>query len=108
MCQGPEALRIPIDAYAMQLRPSEVEAVASGLGRSANASEPGSLEPIAAAVRGLPANDRAPLWELAVRHYGRRNPVDQAAHEIGMDTLHAHALLGAFGESLKAATGGSF
>ncbi|MBV9581443.1 MAG: hypothetical protein JO057_22935, partial [Chloroflexi bacterium] len=57
-------------------------------------------ERLPAAVRALPGSDRAPLWELAIRHYARGKPVDQAAAEIGMDPLHAHALLAAFRTAL--------
>lgn len=93
---------MPLDTFVMQLRPSEVEAVASGLG----APHERTLTWLAAAVRALPTSDRAPLWELAVRHYGRHKPVDQAAAEIGMDPLHAHALLEAFSEALTQTSDG--
>jgi hypothetical protein len=87
-----EALRIPLDGYAMQLRPSELESVAAGLPESAPATLPEAL-------KRLPANDRAPLWELATRHYGRHKPIEQAAGEIGMDPIRAHSLLHAFSEA---------
>ena len=96
----PEALRVPLDTFVMQLRPSELEGVASGIADHLVAGQ----DALAAAVRALPTGDRAPLWELAVRHYARRKPVDQAAAEIGMDPIHARALLEAFSEAL-AATG---
>jgi hypothetical protein len=89
-----ESLRVPIDSYAMQLRPSEVRSVAGAVG--------GTFDPFAVvdAVRALPAHDRAPFWELATRHFARHKPVQQAAGEIGMDTLHARALLDAFARAL--------
>ena len=47
------------------------------------------------ALGRLPVTDRAPTWELAVRHFGRHKPLAQAAGEIGMDLLHARDLLDA-------------
>ncbi len=85
----------------MQLRPSELEAVAAGLGEF-NASEEGDLITLAEAVRALPANDRAPAWELAVRRYGRHKPLAQAAGEIGMDESRARDLLDRFSKLLAA------
>jgi len=89
-----DALRVPIDSYAMQLRPSEVAAVAGAVG--------GAFEvpAVVDALRALPAHDRAPFWELATRHFARHKPIQQAAGEIGMDTLHAQALLDAFARAL--------
>jgi len=80
------ALRVPLNGFAIQLRPSELESVAAGLDQS----EPITL---VEALRRLPVNDRAPAWELAVRRFGRRKPLAQAAGEIGMDLVHARALL---------------
>jgi hypothetical protein len=97
----PEALRVPLDGgFVMQLRPSEVEAVARGLGEF-DSSAAGSVLTLAAAVRSLPPTDRAPLWELGMRRYARGKPVEQAAGEIGMDVVRARALLAALGEALK-------
>jgi len=90
-----EALRVPIDTFVMQLRPSEIEAVAMGIAPS-RPVDLRTLTSLAAAVHALPTSARAPLWELAVRHYARRKPVDQAAAEIGMDAIHAELLLDAF------------
>jgi hypothetical protein len=87
---------VPIDTFVMQLRPSELEAVGSGM----NPGSERNLTSLPAAVRALPTSDRAPLWELAVRHYARHKPVDQAAAEIGMDPIHARELLEAFSEAL--------
>jgi len=92
------AFEVPIDAFTMQLQPSELRAVASGLPPT---SDPRMLEAVAAAVRALPPRDRAPLWELAVRHYARRRSVGQAAAEIGMDPLRARDLLDAFTQALR-------
>jgi hypothetical protein len=95
-----DALRVPIDTFVMELRPSEVKAVASGMRGTASQR---SLSSLAAAVRSLPTGDRAPLWELAVRHYARGKSVEQAAAEIGMDPKHAQALLAGFSVALRQA-----
>jgi hypothetical protein len=87
-----EAFQVPIGGYDMQLRPSEVESVAAGLGLS-----PGTpLSNVVRAVALLPINDRAPAWELAIRRYGRGKPLEQAAGEIGLDVIWAQALMDAF------------
>ena len=87
---------VPLNGQSMQLRPSELASVASGL-------EPNpSSDRLVEAVRAMPQHDRAPLWELAVRHYGRRKPVPQAAGEIGMDVRHAQRLLSRLSELLAA------
>jgi hypothetical protein len=86
---------VPLNGFAMQLRPSELEAVAAGLGRF-DSSEEGDLVTLAEALRRLPPNDRAPAWELAVRRFGRHKALGQAAGEIGMDVVHARDLLEAF------------
>jgi hypothetical protein len=97
----PESLRVPLDErFLMQLRPSEVEAVVRGLGEF-DSSATGNVVTLAAAVRSLPLTDRAPLWELAMRRYGRGKPLEQAAGSIGMDVIRARALLGAFGDALR-------
>jgi hypothetical protein len=92
-------LRVPLNGFAMQLRPSELEAVAAGLGQF-DSSREGDLVTLAEAVRRLPVLDRAPLWELATRRYGRRKPLDQAAGEIGMDVIHARDLLERYSQLL--------
>ena len=96
-----EAFRVALDGYAMQLRPSELESVAAGLGEF-DSSKEGDLITLAEALRRLPANDRAPAWELAVRRYGRHKPLRQAAGEIGMDVAHARELMERFGLLLLA------
>jgi hypothetical protein len=53
----------------------------------------------------MPSNDRAPLWELMVRHYGRRKPLDLAAGEIGMDVIRARDLLDSFSRTLSEVAG---
>ena len=83
----------------MQLRRSELESVAVGIDEL-GASDEGNLLRLADAVRKLPTLDRAPLWELATRRFGRRKPLALAAAEIGMDPLHASKLLTAFSHSL--------
>jgi hypothetical protein len=96
-----EAFRVPLDGYVMQLRRSELESVAAGLGEF-DASEEGNLLTLVEALRLLPASDRAPLWELAVRRYGRHKPLEQAAGEIGMDAIRGRALLEAFSRAIAA------
>lgn len=91
--------RVPLNGQTMLLRRSELESVATGLGEF-DASEEGNLITLVEAVRRLPGNDRAPLWELAVRRYGRHKPLPKAAGEIGMDVVHARRLLDRFAELL--------
>jgi hypothetical protein len=93
------AFRVALNGYAMQLRPSELESVAAGLGEF-DSSKEGDLITLAEALRRLPANDRAPAWELAIRRYGRHKPLRQAAGEIGMDVVHAQDLLERFSHLL--------
>jgi hypothetical protein len=86
-------------SLVMQLRRSELESVTEGLGEF-DASEQGNLITLVEALRRMPANDRAPVWELAVRRFGRHKPLDQAAGEIGMDLIHARDLLEQFSHLL--------
>jgi hypothetical protein len=86
------AFDVPLDGFTMRLRRSELEAVANGLG-TFDSSEEGDLLTLAEAVRRLPVGDRAPTWQLAVRRYGHHKPLPQAAGEIGLDEVHAAALL---------------
>jgi hypothetical protein len=90
-----EAFAVPLDAYVMRPRRSELELVASGLGQF-DASEEGNLRTLVDALRAMPAGDRAPVWELAVRRFGRHVPLKQAAGQIGMDALHARELIEQF------------
>ncbi len=83
----------------MHLRRSELEAVADGLGQF-DASESGNLITLVEALRRMRVNDRAPLWELAMRRFGRHKPVEQAAGEIGMDAIHARGLIAHFSQLL--------
>jgi hypothetical protein len=85
--------------FAMNLRPSELESVAAGLGES-DASVEGNQQTLAAALESMPSSDRAALWELAVRRYGRHTPLEQAAGEIGMDVVRARGLLEAYSKAL--------
>jgi hypothetical protein len=87
----------------MHLRPSELESVAAGLGEFDSSAE-GDLLTLAQAVRRLPINDRAPVWELAVRRYGRHKPLAQAAGEIGLDLVVARAIMERFAHNLTAVT----
>jgi hypothetical protein len=95
---------VPLDgSLVMQLRRSELETVAAGLGQFA-ASEQGNLITLVEALRTMPVNDRAPVWELAVRRFGRHKPLDVAAGEIGMDLIHARDLLARFSQLLTGGT----
>jgi hypothetical protein len=96
-----DAFSVPLNGYAMHLRPSELEALAAGLG-TFDASPVGNLVTLAAALGQLPTNDRAPTWELAIRRYARHKPLVQAAGEIGMDLVHAERLLEDYNRQLVA------
>ncbi len=86
---------VPLDGFTLHLRRSELEAVAAGLGEF-DASEEGDLITLAEALGQLPERDRAPTWELALRRFGHHKPLAQAASEIGLDEVHARALLEQF------------
>jgi hypothetical protein len=91
---------VPLNgSFVMQLRRSELEAVAEGLAEF-DASERGNLITLVDALRQMPANDRAPVWELAVRRFGRHKPAEQAAGEIGMNLVHARDRLEQFSRLL--------
>jgi hypothetical protein len=83
----------------MQLRRTELELVAAGLGEF-DSSEHGDLVTLATALDRLPPNDRATTWELAIRRFGRHKPLRQAAGEIGIDEIHAQALIERFTRNL--------
>ena len=104
MTSDRESLRVPLDGYSMQLRRGELDSLASGLH---DVGAPRRNDPIALAeaLRDLPPSDRAPFWELAVRHYARHKPLEQAAGEIGMDTVRARKLLESFTEALRSLSG---
>lgn len=76
----------------MHLRPSEVASVARGLAASGGVAEGATPVAVAAALSTLDERDRAPAWELAVRHLARGKPLVVAAAEIGMDSVRAEAL----------------
>jgi len=96
----PESLRVPLEGgVTLNLRPSELESVAEGFGEF-DASARGNALTLAAAVRRLPTNDRAPPWEVAVRRYGRGQSLEQATSDIGMDLVRGRALLDAFSTAL--------
>ena len=101
MISEQDTFDVPLDGFAMHLRPSELRAVAAGLGQF-DASDEGNLLTLVEAVRALPVSDRAPLWELAVRRYGRGKPLGQAAGEIGMDAIRGRALLETFETAIAA------
>ncbi len=90
------AFDVPLDGQVtMRLRRSELEAVAAGLGEF-DSSEEGDLLTLIEALQRLPANERAPTWELATRRFGRHKPLAQAAGEIGLDVTLAKSLLERF------------
>ncbi len=90
---------VPLNGFSMRLRRSEIGAVAAGLGASVP-SQPGEPSALAEALRRLPVADRAPTWEMAVRHFGHGKALAQAAGEIGLDEIHAADLLQALTRSL--------
>lgn len=94
----PSAFEVPLGGFTMHPRPSELRAVADGLGTFD--SEEGAARTLVEALRQMPEGDRAPTWELAVRHYGHQTPLEVAAGEIGLDAVHATALLERFAELL--------
>ena len=97
-----EVFNVALNGLAMHLRRSELESVAAGLGEF-DASRDSDLITLADAVRRLPANDRAPVWELAVRHFGRHKPIAVAAGDIGLDLITARDLLERFAHNLASA-----
>lgn len=97
----PSTFEVPLGEFTMHLRPSELHAVASGLG-TFDVAEEGAAGALVEALRRMPEGDRAPTWELAVRHYGHQTPLAAAAGEIGLDAVHATELLARF-EGLLAA-----
>jgi len=90
---------VPLNGHTMKLRRSELDSVAAGLGEF-DTSEEGNLITLAEAVKRMPPRDRAPLWELAMRRYGRHKPLELAAAEIGMDAIRARELLEVFSHAL--------
>ena len=90
---------VPLNGVVMQLRRTELTLVAAGLGEFDSSPE-GDLATLAAAVTKLKPNERASAWELAVRRFGRHKPLAQAAGEIGLDEVHARALLERFTHNL--------
>ena len=101
MTGQPDAFSVPLNGFTMNLRRSELRAVAAGLGEF-DASDEGNLLTLAEAVQALPFSDRAPLWELATRRYGRGKRLEQAAGEIGMDAIRRRALLKMFEDAIAA------
>jgi hypothetical protein len=96
------APRVALDGFFMQLRRSELGEVAEGLSQIDGTSV-GSLSDLADALQQFPVRDRAPAWELAVRRYGHRKPLEQAAGEIGLDAIHGRQLLASLKEQLTVA-----
>jgi hypothetical protein len=97
----PRTFAVPLNGFTMQVRSSELESVAVGLGEF-DASPEGNLITLAEALRRMPPNDRAPTWELAMRRFGRRKPLQQAAGDIGMDLVRARDLLERYSQQLAA------
>ncbi len=94
-----EAFRVALNGLAMHLRRTELESVAAGLGELDSSAE-SKLITLAEALRQLPANDRAPAWELVVRRFGRHKPLAVAAGDIGLDVIVARALLECFAHNV--------
>jgi hypothetical protein len=90
---------VPLDGIVMELRRTELDLVAAGLGEF-DLSEEGDLVTLVEALRRVPPGDRAGTWELAVRRFGRHKPLAQAAGDVGLDEVHARALLERFTSSL--------
>jgi hypothetical protein len=84
-----DAFDVPLNGFSMRLRQAELESVAAGLGREAASDH----VVLAAALRRLPAAERAPTWELVVRHVAHGKPLEVAAGEIGLDAIWARELL---------------
>lgn len=99
MALHPTSRKVPLAGFSMELRQSELEAVAAGLGEF-DASEEGNLLTLVEALRSLPIRERAGAWELAVRRFAHHRPLEQAAGEIGMDVKYARDLLGRFTRAL--------
>lgn len=97
----PLNLDLPLDGVTMHLRPSELDLVVAGFG-AVDSSPEGHAVTLVDALRRLPPTDRAPTWELLVRHLGRHTPLLLAAGSIGMDLLHARDLLDALDEGIAA------
>jgi hypothetical protein len=94
-----DPFRVALDGVVMQLRRTELELVAAGLGEF-DSSEEGDLVTLAAALERLPNGDRAATWELAVRRFGRHKPLARAAGEIGLDEVVARGLIARYTQSL--------
>jgi hypothetical protein len=90
-----------LNGYAMHLGRGELDMVAAGLGHDVDRAA------LAAAVAALSGRDRAPTWELVVRHIGQGKAVARAAGEVGWDELNARALLDQFRAALGRAGQGT-
>jgi hypothetical protein len=86
------AFEVPLNGYTMRLRRVELDSVAAGL-EALGGRRVANTTDLAAALRQLPVADRAPIWELTVRHFGRRTPLSLAAGQIGLDELRAPVLI---------------
>lgn len=93
------AFVVPLDGFEMRPRRSELARVAEGLG-AFDASEIGDEIVLVEALRRLPARDRAPTWELAMRRFGHGKSLEQAAGEIGIDAIYARSLLAQLAQTL--------
>ena len=85
---------VPLNGYAMHLGGGELDLVAAGLGGGVDRAA------LAEALATLAARDRAPAWELVVRHIGQGKAVARAAGEVGWDEVSARALLDQFRAAL--------
>lgn len=88
--------------FVMDLRQTELESVAAGLGEF-DASEEGDLLTLVEALRSLPVRERAGAWELVVRRFAHHKPLSQAAGEIGLDLIYAEGLLSRFTRAVATA-----
>ncbi|MBV9353942.1 MAG: hypothetical protein JO023_00300 [Chloroflexi bacterium] len=89
------AFEVPLNGYTMLLRRVELDPVATGVEALAGRRIANTAE-LARALRQVPVADRAPTWELTVRHFGRRTPLTLAAAQIGLDELRAPVLIDAY------------
>jgi hypothetical protein len=96
-------LRVPLNGFSMQLRRSEIQKVARGLGWL---DLPQERDPrmLGAALCSLRTNDRAPAWELIMRRYGHGRTLPRAAGEVGLDEIVARGILARFETALARVT----
>lgn len=79
----------------LMLKRFELNDVVAGLGMF-DCSEEGDLITVVEALSRLPADERAPAWDLVVYRYGRHLPLSEAAARAGLDEPRARVILGHF------------